>query len=178
MRAEVALAIPLKSCRRRQHRRDGKRHWRDGDAWHHGLGKVLHHRDLGGIAGATRPPLRREAVAGVEAICVGHGIQTDRVRSGIRREIFRHGEHGGAKTVPLPRIVDGDEAKDGAAVGFDVDPDGADDLPIDQENKRMVSRIGFVGVVGVVFEVVRRTFAVVLLEQATLTNFVVADPFT
>ena len=88
------------------------------------------------------------------------------------------GEHDGAKAMPLPRIVDGDEAKDGAAVGLEVDPDGADDLPIGQETERMVGGIAFVGVVGVVFEVVRRTFAVVLLKQATLTNVVVAGPFT
>ena len=78
----------------------------------------------------------------------------------------------------LPCVVNGDEAKDGAAVGFDIDPDSADDLPIEEKDQRMVGGVGLVRVKGIVFEVVWRTLAIVLFEQAMPTDFVVSGPFT
>jgi hypothetical protein len=42
----------------------------------------------------------------------------------------------------------------------------------------MVRRIALIRMVGIIFEVVQRTLAMVLFEQATPTNFVVAGPFT
>ena len=155
------------------------RSWLRRDGWETDRrGKILHDRDLGGVPGTALPPRRQEAVASVEAVCVWHGIQADRVSSAIASIGFRHHEHGGAKALPLPGVINGDESEDGSTIVLDVDPDGADDTPVGEKDQRMICGIVLVRIIGIVLEIVRRALAVVFLEQATPTDVVVANPFT
>jgi len=158
------------SCNRSWLRRDG---WETDRR-----GKILHDRDLGGVPGTALPPRRQEAVASVEAVCVWHSIQADRVGAAIAGVGFRHHEHGGAKALPLPGVINGDESEDGSTIVLDVDPDGADDTPVGEKDQRMICGIVLVRIIWIVLEIVRRALAVVFLEQATPTDVVVANPFT
>ena len=121
---------------------------------------------------------RREAMAGVETVRIGHGIQRNRVSAGVERIRFRHVQHGRAEAMSLPRVVNRDETKDRTAVRFDIDPDGADDPPVGKKDQRMVGRVALVRMDGIVFEVVQRTLGMIFFEQAMPTDFVVASPFT
>jgi len=50
-------------------------------------------------------------------------------------------------------------------------------MSVGEKNQRMIRRVALVGVVRIVLEVVGRSLGVVFFEQATLTDFVIANPF-
>jgi hypothetical protein len=115
-------------------------------------------------------------VADIEAIGIGHRIQADRINPAGAGVVLRHFEHDVAEALPLPRRIDGYQAKHRPPGGLEVDPDGAGHFMAAKENQRLVSGAPFIRVIGIVLAMVLSSFAVVFLKQAPPANVVIAVP--